>query len=48
MAKRSRKKEDIDHIRVVIKRGMDNGLSFEEASVEASKVLPHEFKRVVR
>ena len=45
MAKRSQKKEDLDRIRVVIRRGMDNGLSFEDASIEASKLLPDEYKR---
>lgn len=46
MTKRSQKKADLDNIRVVIKRGMDNGLSFDEASVEASKVLPDEYRRI--
>ncbi|PTW47630.1 hypothetical protein C8J25_103351 [Sphingomonas faeni] len=46
MPKRSQKKEDLDHIRVMIKRGMDSGLTFDEASVEASKVLPDEYGRI--
>lgn len=46
MTKRSQRKEDLDKIRVVIKRGMDSGLSFEDASVEASKVLPDEYARI--
>jgi len=45
MARRSQKKEELDRIRAAIKRGMDNGLSFEDASIEASKLLPEEYKR---
>lgn len=46
MAKRSQRKEDLDKIRVVIARGIESGLTFDEASVEASKVLPDEYGRI--
>ena len=47
MSKRPQKKEDLDRIRTVIKRHMDNGMSFEEASRKASQELPNEYKRTI-